>query len=72
MKFKLLSILSIFLIINACSSSNDETTGALAGTVSVDGSSTVFPVTEAVASPLESLLVLVAQEGVLKSFVLVK
>lgn len=49
MKFKLLSILSIFLIINACSSSNDETTGALAGTVSVDGSSTVFPVTEAVA-----------------------
>ena len=49
MKFKLLSILSFFLIINACSSSNDETTGALAGTVSVDGSSTVFPVTEAVA-----------------------
>lgn len=49
MKFKFLSILSIFLIINACSSSNDETTGALAGTVSVDGSSTVFPVTEAVA-----------------------
>ena len=49
MKFKLLSILSIFLIINACSSSNDETTGALSGTVSVDGSSTVFPVTEAVA-----------------------
>ncbi len=49
MKFKLLSILSIFLIINACGSSNDETTGALSGTVSVDGSSTVFPVTEAVA-----------------------
>mgnify|MGYP003300468685 FL=1 len=49
MKFKLLSNISIFLIINACSSSNDETTGALAGTVSVDGSSTVFPVTEAVA-----------------------
>ena len=49
MKFKLLSILSIFLIINACSRSNDETSGTLTGTVSVDGSSTVFPVTEAVA-----------------------
>ena len=49
MKFKLLSILSIFLIINACSSSNDETGGTLTGSVSVDGSSTVFPVTEAVA-----------------------
>ena len=49
MKFKLLSILSIFLIVNACSSSNDETGGTLTGSVSVDGSSTVFPVTEAVA-----------------------
>ncbi|MAQ43859.1 MAG: phosphate ABC transporter substrate-binding protein [Candidatus Marinimicrobia bacterium] len=49
MKFKLLSILSIFLIVNACSSSNDETGGTLTGSVSVDGSSTVFPVTEAIA-----------------------
>lgn len=51
---KVVFIISLALVIGACGEkktkeSNSDTTGTLSGTIKVDGSSTVFPITEAVA-----------------------
>lgn len=51
---KILTIVALVLIVSACGEKKEKTadsneTAALSGTIKVDGSSTVFPVTEAVA-----------------------
>jgi phosphate transport system substrate-binding protein len=43
-------LLSLFaLLIMSCGQKNTDTSGGLSGTINIDGSSTVFPITEAVA-----------------------
>ncbi len=46
---KLLALASLLSFTSACGDSVDASSGALEGTISIDGSSTVFPITEAVA-----------------------
>ncbi len=57
---KAIFIISLALVIGACGEkktkeSNSENTGTLSGTIKVDGSSTVFPITEAVAEEYRAI-----------------
>ena len=48
MKFNILLIASIFFL-GSCGSNTNQKSGNLSGTIKIDGSSTIYPITEAVA-----------------------
>ena len=58
---KIVTIIALAFIVNACGNKKEKTeiasngTGALSGTIKVDGSSTVFPITEAVAEEFRAV-----------------
>ena len=47
--YKLFSLLFLFIALIACSSGQTSSDSGLSGTIEIDGSSTVFPITVAAA-----------------------